>query len=81
MIESIIPCIKVTQVNGMIGCDIYIEEGEKIKFITNNKEEISGTFLFIELSQYEEYDDILHIELDSGNIKTFRVSEIEKIID
>ena len=81
MIESIIPCIKVTQVNGIVGCDIYIEEGEKIKFITNNKEEISGTFLFIELSQYEEYDDVLHIELDSGNIKTFRVSEIEKIID
>lgn len=81
MIESIIPCIKVTQVNGRIGCDRYIEEGGKIKFITTDKREISGTFMFIELSQYEESDDVLHIQLDSGEFKNFGISEIEKIFD
>ena len=80
MVESIIHCIKVTQVNGMVGCDIYIEEGDKVKFITKDKKEISGIFMFIELSQYEDYDDILHIKLDDGMIGTFGVSEIEKFI-
>ena len=79
MIESIIPCIKVTQVNGMVSCDMYVEEGHEIKFITNQDEEIVGTFSFIELSQYEDYDDILHIRINEKDTRTFRVSEIKKI--
>lgn len=81
MVESIIPCIKVTQVDGMIGCDMYIEEGNKVKFITMDEKEISGIFTSIELSQYEESDDILHIKFDNGEIGSFVTSEIERFLD
>lgn len=81
MIESIIPCIKITQTNGMSGFDMYIEEGDKIKFITKDEREISGTFMFIELSQYEGFDDLIHVKLGSGEFKVFGTSEIERIVD
>lgn len=81
MIESIIPCIKVTQTNGMIGCDRYIEEGENIKFITEDNKTIEGTFLFIELSQYEECDDIIHVESNTGERLAFGTSKIKEFID
>ena len=81
MIESITPCIKVKIINGMIRCDRYIDEGEKIKFITENDKIIEGKFLFIELSQYYECDDILHIESNSGKILTYGVSEIKQFMD
>ena len=60
---------------------IYIEEGENIKFVTEDNRTIEGTFLFIELSQYEECDDIIHIESNAGERLTFGTSEIKELID
>ena len=77
-VTSIVPCIKVTKENNMAGMDMYLEYGTKIRLTIENGEIVDGTILFLELSQYEEQDDILYLRLDNG--KQFNIG-ISYIID
>ena len=77
-VTSIVPCIKVTKENNMAGMDMYLEYGTKISLTSENGEIVDGTILFLELSQYEEQDDILYLRLDNG--KQFNIG-ISYIID
>ena len=77
-VTSIVPCIKVTKENNMAGMDMYLEYGTKIRLKSENGEIVDGTILFLELSQYEEQDDILYLRLDNG--KQFNIG-ISYIID
>ena len=81
-VTSIVPCIKVTKENNMAGMDMYLEYGTKIRLTSENGEIVDGTILFLELSQYEEQDDILYLRLDNGkqfNIGISYIIDIEEV--
>lgn len=76
VVTNIVPCIKVTKENDFSGMEMYIEAGEDIKVVQDAGNIIQGKFLYLELSQYEEYDDILHIRTTEGEIFKIGASDI-----
>lgn len=48
-VASIVPCIRVTKENYMIGFNMYIEEGDIIEVIDNDKNVFSGAFKCLKL--------------------------------
>ena len=82
MVTNIMPCIKVTKESNMAGMDMYLEYGTKIRLTSEDGKVIDGTILFLELSQYEEQDDILYLRLDNGeqfNIGISYIIDIEEL--
>ena len=78
-VTNISPCLKVTKENNMSGIDMYIEFGERIKIINDEDETFIGKLLFIELSKYEEEDDMLYLLLDDGRQTSIGISYIKNI--
>lgn len=76
MIKSIEPCLKISQ-DGEV---IYVCEGEHIHFITKDDTDIEGRFQHLELSKYDEEDDIIYILLDDNTQYNIGSSYIKKII-
>ena len=79
MITSITPAIKVVKENNMMGIDMYIGSGDKIKVIDLDGNETIGEFLFVEWGVDEEEDDVLILELANGEQKEIGMSWIEDI--
>lgn len=78
IVTNITPCIKITKENNMSGMDMYLELGTKIRLIDDDNNNVEGIIVSLELSQYEEQDDILHLVLD--NQKHFSVG-VSHIVD
>ena len=70
-VTSILPAIKVTKESDMMGCDLYISAGDKIKITCNDGQAYIGRYLFTELGKYEEEDDTLIIEVENNNIEIY----------
>lgn len=81
IVTNIISCIKVTKENEFSGLDMFIDVGSKIRVIENSGNITQGIFLELELSQYEEQDDILHIKTLDGmvSIGVSYVKDIEEL--
>ncbi len=82
VVTSILPCIKVIKESNMAGVDMYLEYGTKIRMTDDNGSIVEGTILFLELSQYEEADDILFLQLENGeqfNIGISHIADIEEL--
>ena len=76
VVTNITPCIKVTKESNMSGIDMYLEYGTKIRITDDNGSIVEGTILSLELSQYEEADDILFLQLENGEQFNIGVSYI-----
>lgn len=82
VVTKIIPCIKIIKECNMSAMEMYIDYGTKVRIIDEKGTIIIGTILFLELSQYEEQDDILFLLLDNGkqfNTGTSYIVEIEEL--
>lgn len=82
VVTNITPCIKVTKESNMSGIDMYLEYGTKIRITDDNGSIVEGTILSLELSQYEEADDILFLQLENGeqfNIGVSYIVDIEEL--
>lgn len=81
-VTNIIPCIKISKESSLAGMEMYIDYGTKVRITDEKGVIIVGTILFLELSQYEEQDDILVLLLDNGkqfHIGTSYIVDIEEL--
>lgn len=67
-VTSITPAIKVVKESGMMGCDMYIAYGDKIRVTDIEGNEFVGEFLYMELGTDEEEDDALILDVDGKNV-------------
>ena len=67
-ITSITPAIRIVKENEMMGCDLYIGLGDKIRITDLDGKIFEGRFLFMELGKDVEEDDAIVLEVDNENI-------------
>lgn len=77
-ITSIIPAIKVTKENNMMGSDEYFSLGSRVKIIDLDGKVYIGTFICMDLAEGEE-DDIILLDIDGENaeIRCIDILDIE----
>ena len=79
VVTNIVSCIRVTKENNVSGMDMYLDVGANIKVIDDSGNEFQGKLMYLELSQYEEQDDILHIQTTDGKTTSIGISYIHDI--
>ena len=82
VVTNIMPCIRVTKENNRSGMDMYIDLGSRIRVTDDEGKIVDGRVLFLELSKYEEEDDMLYLLLDNEkqfSIGTSYIVDIEEL--
>jgi hypothetical protein len=77
-ITSITPAAKIIKEQGMMGCDLYIALGDKVRIADLDGNKIEGRFLFMDLGKDVEEDDSIVLDVDGKNVE-FQCSYIKDI--
>lgn len=79
-VTSIVPCIRVTKENYMIGFNMYIEEGDMIEVIDNEENVFSGTFKCLQLDCDGE-EGQLYLVLDNDEEVAINTWDIKDVVE
>lgn len=82
-ITNIVMAMRITKENNMIGMDMYISNGDRIKVTLNEGTEFVGNFARMELGTYpaDGEDDTITVISDDGTYHTTGIMDIKDIIE
>lgn len=79
-VTSIMPCIRVTKENYMVGFNMHIEEGEIIEVIDEVGNRFNGAFMCLELIEEGE-EGVLYLLQDNDEEAAINTWDIKDIVE
>ena len=62
-VTEVMPCLRITQEKGLVGCEMYVDVGDKINIVDYDGKETNGTLMSFEVFE----DSVLLKIIDSAD--------------